>query len=66
MFCLMISEQDDSAMSGPYIGQVDTVPLQHADGSPVLDATGQPVVVKLQVVASSAGAAPEPTGELQQ
>ena len=47
-------------MAGPYIGQIDEVALQNPDGSPVVDAEGKPVVIKLTVVASTAGPAPEP------
>lgn len=55
-------------MAGPYIGQVDEVALQNSDGSPVLNPEGQPVVIKLTVVASTAGPAPEPApaGGVQQ
>ncbi len=55
-------------MAGPYIGQVDEVALQNPDGSPVLNAEGKPVVIKLTVVASTAGPAPEPApaGDVQQ
>ena len=64
MFCLMISEIDD--MAGPYIGQVDEVPLVNPDGSPVLGDDGKPKKVKLTVVASTAGNAPEPAPEAPQ
>ena len=61
MFCLLASELNEGAtMAGPYIGQVDEVALQNPDGSPVLNADGKPVVIKLTVVASTAGPAPEP------
>ena len=61
MFSLMSSELNEGAtMAGPYIGQIDEVALQNADGSPVLNPEGQPVVIKLTVVASTAGPAPEP------
>lgn len=69
MFCLMSSELNEGAtMTGPYIGQVDQVALQNPDGSPVLNPEGQPVVIKLTVVASTAGPAPEPApaGGVQQ
>ena len=69
MFCLMSSELNEGAnMAGPYIGQVDEVALQNPDGSPVLNPEGQPVVIKLTVVASTAGPAPEPApaGDVQQ
>lgn len=52
-------------MSGPYIGQVDEVPLVNDDGSPKLDEAGKPAVIKLRVVASTAGKAPEPEGPQQ-
>jgi hypothetical protein len=51
---------------GPYIGQVDTVPIVTADGQPVLNDDGTPRVVRLTVVASTAGNAPEPAGDPQQ
>lgn len=69
MFCLLASELNEGAnMTGPYIGQVDEVALQNPDGSPVLNPEGQPVVIKLTVVASTAGPAPEPApaGGVQQ
>jgi len=50
-------------MAGPYIGQVDEVSLVNPDGSPVLSDDGKPKVVKLTVVASTAGHAPEPATE---
>ena len=53
-------------MAGPYIGQVDEVPLVNPDGSPVLGDDGKPKVVKLTVVASTAGHAPEPAPEVPQ
>jgi hypothetical protein len=66
MFCLLISEQDEGADMGPYIGQVDTVPIVTADGQPKLNDDGTPQVVRLTVVASTAGNAPEPVGDPQQ
>ena len=64
MFSLMSDERHEQ-MSGPYIGQVDEVPLANDDGSPKLDESGKPVTIKLRVVASTAGKAPEPEGQQQ-
>ena len=63
MFSLMSDERHE--MSGPFIGQVDEVPLANDDGSPKLDESGKPVTIKLRVVASTAGKAPEPEGPQQ-
>jgi len=64
MFSLMSDERQEQ-MNGPYIGQVDEVPLTNDDGSPKLDEAGKPIVIKLRVVASTAGKAPEPEGPQQ-
>jgi len=64
MFSLMSDERQEQ-MNGPYIGQVDEVPLVNDDGSPKLDEAGKPIVIKLRVVASTAGKAPEPEGPQQ-
>jgi hypothetical protein len=63
MFSLMSDERQEQM--GPYIGQVDEVPLVNDDGSPKLDEAGKPIVIKLRVVASTAGKPPEPEGPQQ-
>ena len=63
MFSLMSDERHE--MNGPFIGQVDEVPLVNDDGTSKLDEAGKPIVIKLRVVASTAGKAPEPEGPQQ-